>query len=119
MKLSSLIYLSLILFCACSNSNDLKIAVEDSKEIFKFSAHYDKKNTEKVQRMINAAISPTHIVSTEDWDLTTILDDDTKFKIESAPGDLLIEFNKKENSHPSYLRVKKMCENLKTGLTAR
>lgn len=111
----------IVLICcvSCTNSDDLSISVKDSEDIYKFSAHYDEEKTERVQSMINQGIAPNHIESTEDWDITTVLNDKTHVKIESAPGALIIKLDKEENDKASYLQVKRMCEEIKGILTEK
>lgn len=103
----------LMYFTSCKNPDNLSISVKDSEDVYKFSAHYDEEKTERVQHLINEGIAPNHIESTEDWDFTTVLNDRTHVKIESAPGDLIIKLDKEENDKASYLQVKRMCEEIK------
>lgn len=103
----------LIAATSCSDNNDLKISVKDSEDFYKFTAHFDADKSEKVQEFINEKITPSHFPEDQDWDMVTILDDKTKFKIKSSDGNLEIRLNKNENSRSSYRRVQSMCEEIK------
>jgi hypothetical protein len=70
---------------SCSNSGDIKVAVKDSAEEYQFSAHFDENKSLKIKRVIDDHIAPTHIVADEDLDVTTILDDKTKFYCSMIP----------------------------------
>jgi hypothetical protein len=103
-----------ICFFSCYNAGDLKISVKDSDEEYQFSAHFDEHKTSEVKRVIDQSITPTRIYSEKDEvGVTTILDDKTKFDLQYDPGDVLIKLNKNENSKASYIRIKKMCEQIK------
>jgi hypothetical protein len=111
------ILLALILgncFFSCSSSGDLRISVKDSDEEYQFSAHFDEHKTSKVKRVIDQSIAPALISSQEDEvGVTTILENKTRFDLQYDPGDVLIKLNKNENSKASYIRIKKMCEQIK------
>ncbi|SEJ01671.1 hypothetical protein SAMN04487995_3047 [Dyadobacter koreensis] len=110
-----LLFLCLITTFAasCTNHNDLKVAVKDSDDQFRFTAQYNPSKTERVQKLINKEIYPTRFEENKDWNISTILDDKTNFKIISAPGDLEIQLDKDENSRSSYRRIRRMCEEIK------
>jgi hypothetical protein len=102
-----------IFLSSCSNSGDIKIAVKDSDDEYQFTVHFDENKTSKIKRVIDDNIAPTRISSDDEVNETTILDDKTKFDLQYDPGDVLIKLNKNENSKASYIRVKKMCEEIK------
>ena len=106
-------FIIIISALSCSSHNDLKVAVKDSDDQFRFTAQYNPSKTERVQELINEEISPTRFEENKDWNLSTVLDDQTKFKITSTPGDLEIRLDKDENSRSSYRRVQRMCEEIK------
>jgi PBP1b-binding outer membrane lipoprotein LpoB len=110
----ALFFLTLSIFISsCSNSNEVKITVKDSDEEYQFSAHFDENKSSKIKRVIDDHIAPTRISSDGDVDVTTILHDKTKFHLDYDPGDVLIRLNKNENGKASYIRIKKMCEEIK------
>lgn len=101
------------MLASCHKSGDLQIRVKDSDDYYRFAATYDEAKTPRINEFINREIAPTHIESTEDIDVETILNDDTRFKWESSPGELLIYLDKGQNSKASYHRIRNMCERIK------
>ncbi|MBD2701195.1 hypothetical protein IC229_11150 [Spirosoma sp. BT702] len=97
---------------ACSDG-DLKIAVTDSDDTYEFSAKYDKKKTQRVQDFINQKMAPGSNVTGDHVDITTTLDDNTRFELEEYPGKVRIKLDKEDNTEASYRRVKAMCEGVK------
>lgn len=109
-----LLMLSLSILSSCNNSDDVKIAVKDSDDEYQFTAYFDKNKMEKIIKVIDQNIVPTTISSDDDKiDVTTTLEDKTKFELEYEPGEVMIKLNKNENSKSSYSRIKKMCEEIK------
>lgn len=109
-----LLLLTLSIFISCNHTGDVKISVKDTDDEYRFSAYFDKKKTDEIVKVINENIAPTTIFSdANEIDVTTILDDKTKFDLEYAPGEVMIKLNKNENSKYSYDRIKKMCEDIK------
>ena len=98
---------------SCNNRDNLNVAVKDSDNVYLFTAHYNPTKTDRVQRLINNEISPTHLKEDNDWNISATLDDRTTFQVISEPGDLEIQLNKNENSKRSFRRVQRMCEEIK------
>jgi hypothetical protein len=111
-------FATVALLSSC-NSGDLNIKVKDADEFYRFTAIYDEQKTPRVNAFINRSIAPTSIVSDEDIDVTTVLDDKTKFKWESSPGKMMIYLDKDENSRASYQRIKSMCQGAKEIMMAK
>lgn len=110
-----LVLLAAVSVVSCRHrSGDIQVKVKDTDDYYRFTAIFDEKKTQRVYDCINREIAPTHIESTEDIDIETILDDKTRFKWESSPGELLIYIDKDENSQASYHRIRNMCERIKT-----
>ncbi|MBN8836689.1 MAG: hypothetical protein J0I09_05495 [Sphingobacteriia bacterium] len=112
--------LLLTLFSSCRHHNhNISISVKDREEDYQFSATYHKSATAKVQYYINQHISPSHIFESvsDDIDASTELKDGTRFYIKSHPGYLKIKLDKESNSEAAYLRIKEMCNGIKTELT--
>lgn len=97
---------------ACSDGHNTKISVTDSDDTYEFYAKFEKHKTERVQKYINAQMVSTTVTG-DDIDITTILDDQTQFKLEESPGKVRIKLDKEANSEASYHRVKAMCEGIK------
>lgn len=103
----------LSVLAACSEEGDIKISVTESEDTYEFFAKYNKHETQRVQDFINARIGPGSSVTGDHVDITTTLDDNTRFQLEEYPGKVRIKLNKDDNSEASYVRVKKMCEGIK------
>ncbi|GLU52562.1 hypothetical protein [Dyadobacter frigoris] len=118
MKLKFILLLLIVsISISCKHSGDVKISVKDTDEEYKFTAYFDEKKTREIVKVIDQNIAPTTISSDEDEiDVTTILDDKTKFDLQYSPGEVIIKFNKNENSKSSYIRIKKMCEEIKKAI---
>lgn len=102
---------------SCKHSEDVKISVKDTDDEYTFSAYFDEKKTDEIVKVIDQNIAPTTIHSDEnEIDVTTTLDDKTKFDLQYEPGEVMIKLNKNENSKSSYQRVKKMCEEIKSAI---
>lgn len=114
MKLKLALLIGLVICCltACRDSQDIHIKVVDNDDVYKYTATFPRNKSRLVERFINSRIAPTNITSDEVLDVTTILEDQTKFDYEAAPGELRIELDKNENSPASYFRIKKMCQDL-------
>ncbi|MCE6987833.1 hypothetical protein [Dyadobacter sp. CY323] len=115
MKFIKTIAISFLLFSSlqsCRDSDNISIKVVDNEDLYKYSAKFPRNKSHAVERFINNRIAPTYIKSDSDLDVTTILNDKTKFHYESSPGELIIELDKTENNTASYFRIKKMCEDL-------
>lgn len=109
--------LTLSILSSCKHSGDIKISVKDTDDEYTFTAYFDDKKTDDVIKVIDQNTAPTTISSDEDEiDVTTTLDDKTKFDLQYAPGEVLIKLNKNENSKASYLRIKKMCGEIKNAI---
>ncbi|MEX6687260.1 hypothetical protein QTN47_07125 [Danxiaibacter flavus] len=104
------------LLSSCRHSNhNIKISVKNNEDLYQFSASYNDKKTGKIENLINEKIAPTRLEwsGDDDIDVTTVLEDKTKFHLESSPGELRIRLDKTENSRDSYLKIKEMCEEIK------
>lgn len=110
-----LLMLSISIISSCKHSDDVKISVKDSDDEYRFTAYFDEKKTDEIVKVIDQNIAPTIIHSDEnEIDVTTTLEDKTKFDLQYEPGEVLIRLNKNENSKSSYNRIKKMCEEIKS-----
>ncbi|MVM31467.1 hypothetical protein GO755_15585 [Spirosoma sp. HMF4905] len=116
LRLSGLLFIIALL--ACCDGDDRKISVTDSDDTYEFFAKFDKHETERVQNFINTQVAPSSF-SGDHVDVTTTLDDHTKFKLEESPGKVRIELDKGDNSDASYRRIKSMCEGIKKILTKK
>ena len=114
-----LLLIAATLLASCHfRSHDIRISVKENEERFRFAASYPENKTGHVQQLINERIAPNSLfASANDYtDVTTVLQDQTRFHIKSSPGSLQIQLNKNENDAQSYQRVKNMCEAIKETL---
>ncbi len=98
--------------CNFHNDHNIRISVKESSQQYRLHASYSRAKTNKVRSYINECIQPVSLNGNY-VDITTTLDDNTRFYIKSLAGELLIKLNKTENSEASYHRIKKMCEGIK------
>lgn len=92
------------------------VAITESHYVYEFSATFNKKKTGEIQQYINQSVRPDNIFesSRDRVNITTTLQDHTKFQVKASPGELRIRMNKEENTPESVERIKKMCEEIKT-----
>ncbi|MBD2705306.1 hypothetical protein IC229_32105 [Spirosoma sp. BT702] len=83
---------------ACWNGKDTKIKITDSEDTYEFFAKYDKEKTKRVQDFINKKMAPATNVTGNYVDISTTLDDGTRFELEEHSGELRIELDKETNS---------------------
>jgi hypothetical protein len=114
MKIRSFIFAGLLFGAgfACSESDNIHIKVVDDDDMYRYTATFPRSKSRLVERFINARIAPTNITSDDVLNVTTLLEDKTKFDYKATPGKVRIELDKDENSRASYHRIKKMCEDL-------
>jgi len=119
----SIIALSVFLFWARFNvyDHDTAITVNDDRDSYTFTAHYDRRETGRVESFINRKISPDQMGSSENdyIDANTKLNDNTRFYIKESPGKLKIALDKRTNGTASYYRIRKMCEGVKNLLAGK
>ena len=104
-----------------ANNRGIAISVNESEDIYKFSASYYSGDTKRVRAYINHCVQPGNLIPTGNdyMDITTSLPDNTKFYIKESPGKLRIELDKTRNSLNSYMRIKNMCEGIKNLLAGK
>ncbi len=104
-----------IALSSCHYRHNTNISIHEQRDSYEFYASYSKNKTVKVQRYLDERLRSSESYSSEvgNYDLTEVLNDDTKFYIRSAPGRLKIKLDKRENTEESYKRVKHICEGLK------
>lgn len=112
-KLVLICQMALVAFLVSCNNGDVNIAVKDEDDSFRFKAHFDDDLSPYVSEFLNDHISPVRIDPEKDSKVVTVLPDQTRLTVESAPGELMIYLDKDENSRDSYHRVKNLCEGVK------
>ena len=115
-----LVVLGLICFVGCLRRHrhggySESISISDNRDVYKFTAKYNKHKTGKVRSYLKEALSPSELFEPGDnyINMHTTLTDNTELYIKSSAGQLQIKLDKDENSRSSYRRIKKVCEGLK------
>lgn len=124
-----LMCLSIFLVCAkmMGNTGNISVSVSENDDTYKFTASFDPVTTTRILHYINSSIvstgrQPEGTYFDEDTrriDVTTRLSDNTEFDIKESPGDVKIRLDKRKNSYASYMRIKRMCEGIKTILAGQ
>lgn len=102
--------LALLISC---NNGDVRIAVKDEDDYYRFKARFDDNLSRDVSEFLNDHISPVRIDPERDSKIVTVLPDQTRVTLESSPGEVMIYLDKDENSRDSYHRIKNLCEGVK------
>jgi len=104
-----------ISFSSCHFRHNTNISIHEQRDSYEFYASYSKNKTVKVQRYLDERLGSSEFYRSEldDYDRTEVMNDDTKFYIQSTPGRIKIKLDKRENTEESYKRVKLICEGLK------
>lgn len=113
--LSASVLFLLSVFSSCFRDHDVSIYVSDSEDVYRMKAKYRKNQTLAVQRFLDEEFRDDNIISFKNSsvDEEIILDDDTRFYINSRPGKLKIQIDKTENTEESYNKIKAVCEDIK------
>ncbi|HVZ98456.1 MAG TPA: hypothetical protein VG847_16355 [Chitinophagaceae bacterium] len=106
-----------VCFTSCFN-HSTRISINEDDDYYKFSALYNKLQSQEIKNYINEHIAPDNLDG-DYIDVTTTLEDATNFYIKETPGRLKIIFNKHKNSEASYQRIKKMCAGIKNILASK
>ena len=121
-KLFNLVLIALLfagIFSSCRHKGDISISHSESKDLYKFAAHFPKDRTKEVQRYLDSKLENAGDFSFENSriDGTIALDNNMNFYIKMYPGSLKIEMEKSKNSYENYARMKKMGEEMGKVLT--
>jgi len=105
----------LIAFTSCRYRHNTNISIHEQRDSYEFYASYSKNKAAKVQRYLDERLGSSEFYRSEleNYDRTEVMNDDTKFYIQSEPGRLKIKLDKRENTEASYKRVKHICDGLK------
>lgn len=123
-KATGIIFLGLILTtivlsgCLFSHEHsNTTVAVQDSDDWYRFSAHYDKRKTKRVQHYMDVALNAPHTFVNADMDANITLKDQLSLYVKAHPGILQIRFNKRDNGDDAYLKLKRLEEGIKAILS--
>ncbi len=101
--------------CFSWNENNVSITVQEQKDEYQFYATYNRDKTDDVQEYLSENLKENGVDFTEDNynGINVVLNDHTKFYLESSPGKIKIKLDKSENSEASCKKVKRICDELK------
>jgi hypothetical protein len=108
--------LAILLFASCNYSrNKTSVTATDGENTYQFKAKFNKRKTEKIRECIDRNLGDDYTASFTNANIkgNIVLQDDTKFYLQTAPGLVKLKFNKNENTEASYFKIKKMCEEIK------
>lgn len=113
-----LVLASLIAFilCGCNNNrNSISITTKDNNKYYQFKARFNQRKSEQIKQCLNKNLMQYSDISLDKNYIneTIVLNNDTKFYLQTAPGKIKVEFNKYENSEASYNQIKKLCDDIK------
>ncbi len=113
-----LVLASLIAFilCGCNNNrNSISITTKDNNKYYQFKARFNQRKSEQIKQCLNKSLMQYSDISLDNNYIneTIVLNNDTKFYLQTAPGKIKVEFNKYENSEASYNQIKDLCDDIK------
>lgn len=105
----------LISLPSCFHHHDVSVTISDDEDEYEMDAMYKKEQIHDVQVYLNEHLLTSGKISIRNMrgDEKITLDDKTTLYINSAPGELRIRFDKRENDKESNEMVKDLCEDLK------
>ena len=105
----------LIVFSSCFHNHNISISISDDDDEYEMDASYGKHQTHQVRAYLNEHLLSSDAVSfrSKSIDEEITLEDNTKFYINSHPGELTIKIDKTENSPESCEKIRLVCEDLK------
>lgn len=115
------IYIAAILLIAlsfgCHNSGGhLSINTTDSNTNYTFEASYAESKTASVGKYIDSALN-NDLPLDQNIDLFVNLNGTDKFNLKAKKGWIAINFDKRNSSLDSYMKMKKLTEGIKRKLT--
>jgi len=101
--------------CMQNYDHNISISVNENKNMYKMSAHFNRNKTKSVHEYMDKKLGSYTSMSfvNSEIDATVTLDDKTTFYVKSFPGELEIKLYKDKNSYESYQRIKEMCNGIK------
>jgi hypothetical protein len=99
------------------DDHDLSIRVKETDDSYSFYASYAKFNTGRLQHFMNKTLHTNQFASGSRLSSFITLEDNTHFYIRTQPGNLYLKLDKRSNDEQSYLRIKRLGEEIKRKLT--
>jgi hypothetical protein len=94
----------------------ISIRVKENDNLYQLSASYNREQTGRLQRYMDAQLNTHDLFHNSRMDATVTLDDKTSFYVKTSPGRLLIKFDKDANDPAAYYRIKDLGEKIKQKL---
>ncbi|MBO9672821.1 MAG: hypothetical protein J7577_05230 [Sphingobacteriaceae bacterium] len=98
------------------SSGYLSISAQDTNNSFKFEASYADGKTAKLEKYLDSALN-NELPLDQHIDLFVNLNGGDKFNLKAKKGWIEINFDKRNSSLASYMKVKKLTEGIKKKLT--
>lgn len=101
------------------NGDNIKISVNETKEEYRFEAHFSKDKSDAVSEYMDDYLDQK-IFENAKIDAELTLNDQTKIYAKTdEEGEVEIRLNKQTNSRESYEKIKKMGDGIKRILTKK
>ena len=108
--------LLLMVSFSCHNlihHGDVDVTISDNDDVLKFSSHFNRRHTARVQQYLNKRLGQTNINIKKNTEEAITMDDQSTLYIRSIPGGLEIKLNKLNSSEAVYEDVKQTFEGIK------
>ncbi|MES2006245.1 MAG: hypothetical protein V4450_17130 [Bacteroidota bacterium] len=99
-----------------NNPRDISIRVSESDDTYRLYASYNSYKAGRIHRYLRDQLH-NDLFKKNRVDAFLTLDDQTRVRIKTTPGKLLILLNKKENDFDSYFRIKQLGDGIKYRLS--
>jgi hypothetical protein len=96
-------------------SNNISIRINDSDDLYRIYAYFPQNKTYRLQRLMDEKLHSRMFNHARINGYLT-LEDKTHLYINTAPGRLVIRFNKRENDEESCFRLRELGEGIKLNL---
>ncbi len=96
-------------------SQNQSISVKNNESGYSFDASFPERKMEKVVGYIEKTLNADDLFLTPSdvKDSEVNLGDSVKFYLKSSPGNIEIDFKKRDNSEASYLKLVRLCTGIK------
>lgn len=95
------------------NDHDISIRVKETDDSYSLYASYDRLNSRRLQHFMNKSLHTNRFSGNSSLNSYITLEDNTSFYIKTRPGNLYLKLDKRNNDEESYLRIKKLGEEIK------
>lgn len=96
--------------------HDISVRVNDSEDSYTLSASFNRHQSRRIHRLLQNELQ-NDLFRKDKVDADLTLDDDTRIHVKTTPGKLVIACNKRQNNATSYLRIRKLGEDVAFSLS--